>query len=542
MKKAAFSIATVAAIMCLGLFLVSAMSDTAYAADMVVGSGRHLSDYLVLSSPVLAALRVKLTDLEDQAVRKRSEIVEGLTPEAVRSIETEHETLLANITQVRGEITAAEAASQTGENAQRSASDLATIAERTRAHTITDLARRSNLADFGDEHVRSGSTVEAFRAALIERLVSAERTTPTDSNVRAAVGRDETDTRRSAMVEALSYGLGSPVPQAGPSAAARQFMGRGLVDLAADSIEYRGGRMLNARQIDEIFTRASHTTSDFPVIFEGAINRTLEQRYALAQPTFRRFARKRNFRDFRPDTTVKLGDFPLLEKVLESGEIKYGSFNEGKEQVRAFSYAIALRVTRQMLINDDLGAISELLSSYGTSVALFEEVTFYAGAFNAKLADGKDVFHADHGNLAGAGTVIDVDNVGKARAAMSKQKSTGGNPLLANPAKILLVGPDKLTEAEKLLASITPATVANVNIFSGRLEPLETSQLSGNAWYVLGDGSAGSNYRWGYLEGYEAPRVRMDEPFGQQGFAMSVEHDFGCGATDYRFGYKNPGA
>ncbi len=414
--------------------------------------------------------------------------------------------------------------------------------ERERVATITDLAQRANAIDLGAQHVRSGTAVDAFRTALLDRLVAQESNAPTDSNVRATVGTEDVDRVRSAKIEALAYGLGAPVPQAGPSEAARQFMGRGLVDLAADSVNYRGGRMLNARQIDDIFTRASMTTSDFPIIFEGAINRTLEQRYALTQPTFKRFARKRNFRDFRPDTTVKLGDFPLLQKVLESGEIKYGSFAEGKEQVQAFSYAIALRVTRQMLINDDLGAISELLTSYGATVALFEEVTFYASAFNGKLADGKDVYHTDHKNLASAGTVIDVENVGKGRAAMSKQKSAEGNPLLANPPKILLTGPDKLTEAEKLLASITPATVSNVNIFSGRLEPLETSQLTGNVWHLLTDPSFGSNYRWGYLDGYEAPRVRMDEPFGQQGFAMSVEHDFGCGATDFRFGYKNPGA
>ena len=66
--------------------------------------------------------------------------------------------------------------------------------------------------------------------------------------------------------------------------------------------------------------------------------------------------------------------------------------------------------------------------------------------------------------------------------------------------------------------------------------------MSGNNWYLFADPEYGSNYRWGYLDGYEAPRVRTDEPFGVQGFAMSVEHDFGVGATDYRFGYKNPGA
>lgn len=496
----------------------------------------------------LKQLRAALAKLTARAADKLGEMEDGMEADAVRAIEQDHEGILAEIDEIKAEI--AEREAEEGETRSRQtpgrtadeAAQLAVRSERERVSTITDLAARAHAPELGAEHIRTGTAVDAFRTALLDHMVSKEAAAPTDSNVRAHVGTEGSEKVRGLKVEALSYGLGAPVPQAGPSEGARQYMGKGLVDLAADSVDYRGGRMLNARQIDDIFTRASMTTSDFPIIFEGAINRTLEQRFALAQPTFKRFARKRNFRDFRPDTTVKIGDFPLLEKVLESGEIKYGSFVEGKEQVRAFSYAIALRVTRQMLINDDLGAISELLSSYGASVALFEEVTFYAGAFNASLADTKAVFHADHANLAGAGTVIDVANVGKARAAMSKQKSTAGNPLLSNSPKILLVGPDKLTEAEMLLASITPATVANVNIFSGRLEPLESSQLSGNAWYLLTDPAAGSNYRWGYLEGYEAPRVRMDEPFGQQGFAMSVEHDFGCGATDYRFGYKNPGA
>lgn len=547
MNKASFSLATVAVILCAGFVAACTMGvvDAPVAAYLMHNS-LSLGDAVQAGLP-LAVLRTNLTDLVARAESKKAEIVDDTAPDRVRQIEQEHAEILKQVEETRAAIMAAEADEAT--RSRVTPSDPEAVAkravtdERLRVSTITDLARQARAIELGEEHVRSGTSVDAFRAALLDHMVKKESSAPTDSNVRVQVGTEASDKVRSAKIEALSYGLGAPVPQAGPSEAARQFMGRGLIDLAADSVDYRVGRIPNARQIDELFTRASMSTSDFPIIFEGAVNRSLEQRYALAQPTFKRFAKKRNFRDFRPDVTVKTGDFPMLQKVLESGEIKYGSFAEGKEQVQAFSYAIALRVTRQMLINDDLGAISELLSSYGASVALFEEVTFYAGAFNGKLADGKDVYDAAHNNLASAGTVIDVDNVGKARAAMSKQKgSDGKNPLLTNPAKILLVGPDKLTEAEKLLASITPATVANVNIFSGRLEPLETSQISGNAWHLLTDPAFGSNYRWGYLEGYEAPRVRMDEPFGQQGFAMSVEHDFGCGATDFRFGYKNPGA
>lgn len=544
MKKGAHIFATVAAIFCVGLAFAIFAADPSHAASFDNGMLTQSSGMgLIGANVALLGLRSKLTEITSRAEATRARITDDMEADAVRAIEEEHAGILSEADQVRAQITELEREQRNtppvNSNAQTVA-DEAVRSERERSNTIEDLATRSGFPDLGREHVRSGTTVETFRSLLLDHMVTNERQAPTDS--RVSVTRDEGDTRRSAQVEALAYGLGAPVPQAGPSAAARQFMGMGLVDLAAESVNYRGRRMMNARDIDDVFTRASHSTSDFPAIFEGAVNRTLEQRYALAQPTFKRFARKRNFRDFRPDTTVKVGDFPLLKKVLENGEIKYGSFGEGKEQVQAFSYAIALNISRQMLINDDLGAISELLTSYGASVALFEEVTFYAGAFNGKLADGKPVFDAGHKNLAATAAAITVDSVGLGRAAMGRQESKDGNPLLSNSPRIMLVGPNKLTEAEKLLASITPATVSSVNIFSGRFELIETTQIKDNAWHLFSDPTAGSNYRWGYLEGYEAPRVRMDEPFGRQGFSMSVEHDFGCGATDYRFGYKNAGA
>ncbi|NSY59319.1 hypothetical protein [Agrobacterium tumefaciens] len=551
MKKAAYVFATVAAIVCFGLAFTILSADPSHAASLMSHDAfvqtRGILDHVYQASPALLALRATAADLTTRAENKRKELVEGLSDEAARAIEKEHSNILAELDGVRAGIATLETAERGGtaptpvNTSPQAVAQNAERAERERVTTIDDLAARAGFPDFARDHIRSGTSLDSFRGLLLDHMVANERTTPTDSRVRVQVGNDEADTIRSARVEALAYGLGAPVPQAGPSAAARQYMGQGLVDIAADCVNFHGRRMLNARDIDNIFSRAAHSTSDFPVIFEGAVNRTLEQRYALAQPTFKRFARKKNFRDFRPDTVVKTGDFPMLEKILENGKIKFGSFGEGKEAVQAFSYAIALNISRQMLINDDLGAIAELLTSYGASVALFEEVTFYAGAFNSKLADGKAVFHAEHENLAGAGSAITVDSVGDGRKAMSQQKTIDKKPMLANPARIMLVGPNKLTEAEKLLASITPATVSTVNIFSGKFELAETSQIADNSWHLFADPATGSNYRWGYLEGYEAPRVRMDEPFGSQGFSMSVEHDFGCGATDFRFGYRNPG-
>lgn len=514
------------------------------------GAGHFFGDALTnaphaLAFTPLGVLRTNLTDLKAKATAKIGELVDGLEADKVRVIETEHETLLGQIRSLAMEINQREAAGEKDDDpapvVTPPVNEAATrAAETARVTQIMDLATRAGRTELTRAAIDGNVTVDAFRAQLFDQLVGTQP--PVNGNTRIQIGTEASETTRAAMVEALSYGLGVRLPDAGPSEAARQYMGRGLIDLAAEHIGYRGGRILNARQIDEILTRASHSTSDFPAIFENSLNKTLEGRYALAQPTFKQFTRQRNYRDFRPHTSVSVGDFPMLLKVLETGEIKAGTFGEGKEASQAFSYARRIQISRQMLINDDLGAIADLLSSYGATVALFEEITFYATAFNGKLADDKTVFHTDHNNLAGAGTAIDVDNIGIGRAKMGKQKSKDGNPLLANRPRFLLTGPDQSTAAEKLLATITPATASAVNPFSGKLTPIETSQIEGNAWHLIGAPDQGSNWRWGYLEGYEAPRVRMEEPFGTQGFGMSVEHDFGCGAIDSRFAYKNPGS
>lgn len=494
----------------------------------------------------LKQLRAYLAALQARALAKIGEIKDGLDDAQIRTIEGEHDTMLTEIRAKTAEIKQREAAGETDEDPAPNPAPASVnvraegAAETTRTLALMDLGNTAGHPELVRAAIECGLSVEAFRAQLFDQLVGAQP--KPNTQVRTQLGVDAQETTRAAMTEAMSYGLGMPLPSAGPSEAARQFMGRGLIDIAAESIQYRGSRISNARQIDEILTRASHSTSDFPVIFENALNKALEGRYALAQPTFKQFARQRNFRDFRPHNSVRVGDFPMLQKVLETGEIKAGTFGEGKETTRAFSYARKIAITRTMLINDDLGAIADLLSSYGATVALFEEVTFYALAFNGLLADGKAVFHADHNNLlAGAGSAISVDTVAAGRAAMGKQKSVDDNPLLSNKPRFLLTGPDRSTDAEKLVTSVTPATVATVNVFSGKLVTIETGQITGNAWHLIGDPQMGSNWRWGYLEGYEAPRIRMEEPFGTQGFGMSVEHDFGAGAIDSRFAYKNAG-
>jgi HK97 family phage prohead protease len=424
----------------------------------------------------------------------------------------------------------------------------AVAAERARVTEIHTIGTRAGMADTDIRAaVESGLPVDAFRTRAFEYLAAQANAS---RSVSLSVTRDETQTRMDAMTDALTIRIGGPraLPagdngQPRPAVEGyRDYVGMSLAEMAATAIGHRQ-MPRDAAQREEVLRRAFHTTSDFPIVFEGSINRVLAARYGLMQPTYRRISAKRNFRDFRPHDQIRVGDFPMLQKVGESGEIKFGTFGESKETIAVAPYAIQFALSRRMLIDDNIGAIDQVIGSYGDTVARFEETTFYAmkGTIGpVLLEDNKAVFHADHGNLAAAGTAIDTTSLGKGRAAMRKQKNQSGATLNVVP-RILLVGPDKETEADMAVAAITPTSASNVNPFSGKLEVV-SGPIAGNAWELYADPAVLPVWVWGMLDGYTAPRLRIDNPFGVQGVGVSLEHDFGAGAIDFRGAYRNPGA
>ncbi|MES2753787.1 MAG: head maturation protease, ClpP-related [Pseudomonadota bacterium] len=418
----------------------------------------------------------------------------------------------------------------------------ATAAERTRARRIMDTAGLAGLSmQDTTALVDSKMTLEqALDQITAKWKENGDVDTPMTGAPTARILRDEVDTRNAGMSQALYAQMAGIKPE---SDKANAFMQMGLVDMAAATIG-RKNPIRSAGDRIEVFMAAGHSRSDFSGIFENALNKALLDRYQIAEPTYRAIARKKNFNDFRVHPMVRAGDMPKLLPVGENGEIKFGTFGEKRETAILSSYGIALRFSRQMFIDDDLAAIYDMTADYGSMVADFEEETFYAFKASAVLAsDGLAVQVAGHNNLAGSGTAITVAALGAGRAAIRKQTTIDGKKLNMAPS-ILLVGPDKETEADQLVTSITPNLAGSVNPFSGRLTVVSSAQITGNRWELFVDPNrpGGACYVYGYLNGAEAPRIRMDEPFGTQGMAMSVEHDFGLGAIDFRGTYANAGA
>lgn len=447
-------------------------------------------------------------------------------------------------TRIEPSATPAPAPAATAASAVTPPGDIA--AERIRTAAIMDIATRASLDQAQVRAaIEAGTTVEAFRAVAFDHLAGQADRSRTTS---VQVVQDETETRRAAMQEALVVRL---APATGtrvePSAAARQFMDFSLVELAAERLGVRRVPFSFAAR-EDILQRAFHTASDFPILFSGAINQSLAARYAQARPTYRRIARQRTYVDFRDHEVIRTGDFPDLQPVNpDGGEIKAGTFGAAKEKTAVKAYGVRVDFARQMLVNDSLNALAQVLSDRSNAVARFEDRTFYAMAFGGNNGDGptllettRQLFNTTDKTKASAGSVIDIAALSAARKALRERKTLDGAEMELT-GSIMLVGPAKETEAQQILAPVQAQQAGNVNPFSGSLSLEVTAKITGNAWYVFASPDEAAVFEWGLLEGYSAPRMRMETPFGVQGVSMSLEHDFGCGAVDYRGAWKNPG-
>ena len=233
-----------------------------------------------------------------------------------------------------------------------------------------------------------------------------------------------------AMAEALAA-CSMPGYQAPATGRHTEFLGWRPSDVIGELLRARGERNV-PRNPTILAERAFHTTSDFPAPLSAAANKMLLTAYAPAAPTNRTLFLRRDFRDFKPHRHLRVGDFPTLLPLSENGKVQAGTMSESQELVFLQTFARRIRVTRQMLVNDDLGAFTDFASMIGRRVADFENATAYQ-LLNAANGDGPTLITGNaavlgtataRANKAGAGTILDLNNLAAGRAAVMRSSGT----------------------------------------------------------------------------------------------------------------------
>lgn len=427
------------------------------------------------------------------------------------------------------------------------AGDVAVRADRARVAEIDNLirhaARLSSSTDFTglrERAVTDGWDLHQVRHAVFEEM---ERQQPLIlAGHTGGATFDNPAFLRSAMAEALACRAGAGQPS-GP---AREFMSLRMVDMAERLLE-AGGVSTRGLTPNQILTRAFHTTSDFPALLQSTGDRVLMQAFEPAASGLRRLVRMRAANDFRSLSTIRFAGVDKLLEVGEGGEVKHGTAFEAAESYRVKTFARSVSLTRQALMNDDLGAF-DAMRAIGRAAAVTEAeelvtlLTTNSGA-GPTMADGNPLFRTQRNNLASAGGAIDVTNVSTGRAAMRSLQTDLNGVTIANTPRLLLVGPARETAAEQFVASITPATSGTVNPFAGRLEVVVEPRLAGNAWYLFADPAEAAMFEMATLSATGGvPQVEMFTDPKVLGVTVRVVHDFGIGAVSPIGGWRNPGA
>ncbi|AXQ95682.1 Mu-like prophage major head subunit gpT family protein [Cereibacter azotoformans] len=404
----------------------------------------------------------------------------------------------------------------------------------TRAALIETLRSACNLPDtWGEDLSEEAVTDEEVREAAREAMLT--RQAP-----RIRVRQDHTDPAQiqTRAAGALAFRMaGGDLPDA-----SREFVGMSLRELAADSLQ-RSGVSTRGLSADDIFTRASHGTSDFPLLVSNAIGKVAAQAYQAAESPLKALARQRTLPNFKTSTSIRLGEMGRLEEMTEHGEFKHTSRAEAGEVMSLKTFGRAINVSRKLLIDDDLGLLGDMTAAMGQAAAQTEAeelVALLTG--NPKLSDGKAVFHASRGNLAsGPEAELTEEGLSVARQHMRTVKGLDGKTIIDAKPKHLVVGPVMETLAEKLLSKIYAASIEDAPVFAGKLQLVVEPRLSAQDWFLLADPARVPSLQYGYLAAAQGVQIQRQEAWDTLGLKFRAWLDFGCGWLDWRGAYRATG-
>ena len=284
--------------------------------------------------------------------------------------------------------------------------------------------------------------------------------------------------------------------------------------------------------------RAAMTTSDFPQLLHNIANKTLQDAYQIAPQTFRPLAREVTLPNFKKHLAARMGDAPELKRKLEGGEYEQAAIGEEGETYNLATYGRIVALTREAIINDDLGGFTQAISNFGTSANIRESDLFYdAFLANQKMSDGKAYFSAEHENLLKvAAPKLSIDNLAKARKMLTMQK-TIDKRFMNLEMKYLVVSPSMYTEAQQFLSTnLFAATVSDINPFIGSLQIITDPRLdvAPTEWYIACNNSSTNLFNIAYLDTNRGAYISEKEDFETDTTKYKCRLDCAVAPIDWR--------
>lgn len=316
--------------------------------------------------------------------------------------------------------------------------------------------------------------------------------------------------------------------------------------------------------------KEAETTSDFPVLFGTVLERVLRQKYDLQQPDWKKYIKVGTQNDFRTAWDMATyGNRATLNVVKERGEYQERKLQDGKFTINLQKFGAKFGLSWETIINDDLGAFSDIAADLALSASLteaFQATSLFSasGGPNSTLYSTSGTHPIDGASFVNkySANTLSATSLLTAITRLKSQKDYDGNPIMFD--RVILVTPVALEATAMQLLSqnlliATALTSGSVGVVDG---PQQVGQTSENillrynlsavtnpwldiidstagtkTWYLFGDPAKGDAVKMNFLRGHESPEVvqKMSDKISLGGGPISpLEGDFDSDSIEWR--------
>ena len=283
----------------------------------------------------------------------------------------------------------------------------------------------------------------------------------------------------------------------------------------------------------EYYLREATTTADFPNLFGFIVEREIVAKYRANVADWRAYCKVGTLPDFKQAELHKVqGQEHILPRVAEKAEYQQMQTSDAHYHRQIFKYGRQFDISWEALVNDTLGAMSDIPERFATAAIrteAFNVTSLYAAAAGPNpLLFGAPILDVDGGNVTNLGNLpLNIANLGTTLMLMAAQVDILGDPIavrgvhLVVPPALELIGRQVITSAvaawvNDAAAPAVPMPVLNVlsqmNLqlhVDPYLPVVDVSANRNGTWYVFADPAIAPAIQMDYLRGYETPEICM---------------------------------
>ena len=435
----------------------------------------------------------------------------------------------------------------------------AVMAERKRVNDINAACKKHNMPDdFAKELIGSGEPYEKCAMKILDKVEENKAAAPP-----ITVQKEESDKFRMHASNCLVVAAGIERDSKAIEESKKDTPINSLHGLMARCLQRAGVDPIGMNPealVRSSIQMAGTGSSDLPAVLEDVANKSLQKGYNEAPVTWPAWMSTMEVTDFKTSNLVSMSNFGDIDDLPEGMPFKDGKFSDKKEQVSVDTKGKKFTITRNALINDDLGALTRIPRLMTGAVARRQNKDVYDLLTSNSLVgptmneDSVALFNAAaHYNIYADSSVPSVTSLARAdrylmEMPLPKAEADTTTQYANITGKFLVTGSGNMLTTDQLLntpydnsKSITgvynPYTAKRiVPVYDAYLQALLTAASKANAWYMVADSNEMETFVMAFLQGNRVPTLQgaasgIGDPLG---FSWHIFLDWGIGVADYR--------